>query len=634
MGQDKPGKASAEVKWNEISVKDETKGSSVLRLSNPNVPVPLGLWASLDFITEEQETEILRELEEEKFVWEGFDQRRRVLRYQSQGQESTKDVDDELPNTLRELKARVESVAQCQVNSVEVVEYLKVKWEFSGEHASNFVVATFESSSPCQCKCKSESNASCSCVVSQIPLRKSAVQHLNRPKRRHANCWDLESPDHCTDVHMAPRSLLVKTDDCLENWRTRVSAGPEDEESVLVIRFYSLPGKQAMAKNEDQRDDFGYIPTNVDPIDRSGPMPPLEDLLTIIVTTSPIKSNPSTELIERTMETFIHAGPEFAYKCRKLFVCDGVRRQDDETEKVSRKHANEKQAMRNGIVNTGQADNYQLFKQALRKLCEAASETSPFHNAAVEELEIRQGYGFALRHALRHCVSTPYVCVIQHDRTFMRPTPLKETMHAMWNHPKIKYVGMSQRSNLMYKDIVLQKYGRAAGNELGEMTLRVPELCVDASKYGPDSESTDAMIYTSQALQDNVKAIAHTYRKSAQYLEQEQCVEPGKHQVTLTPTLFWYDNTHICETAHYRDFVYHEPYKMVAKGGFVEDKLSPVLKRTVERLGLKEGHSRFGCYILDDHSGVIFTGHLDGGSYMTASGRQALLKSRSSISTK
>lgn len=64
---------------------------------------------------------------------------------------------------------------------------------------------------------------------------------------------------------------------------------------------------------------------------------------------------------------------------------------------------------------------------------------------------------------------------------------------------------------------------------------------------------------------------------------------------------------------------------MVARGGFVEDKLSPVLKRTVERLGLKEGHSRFGCYLLDDHAGVPFTGHLDGGSYITQAQRDELL---------
>jgi len=60
---------------------------------------------------------------------------------------------------------------------------------------------------------------------------------------------------------------------------------------------------------------------------------------------------------------------------------------------------------------------------------------------------------------------------------------------------------------------------------------------------------------------------------------------------------------------------------MVKKGGFVEDKLSPVITKTLERLGLREGHSRFGCYILDDHSGFFFTGHFDGGAYVAKAQR-------------
>ena len=50
-------------------------------------------------------------------------------------------------------------------------------------------------------------------------------------------------------------------------------------------------------------------------------MPPLPQLLTIIITTSPVKSTPSTELIERAMETFRHGGEEFAYHCPKVIVC-------------------------------------------------------------------------------------------------------------------------------------------------------------------------------------------------------------------------------------------------------------------------------------------------------------------------
>ena len=658
------------VAWTRVSVathsQDETKATkddAFLNLSNPSVPLPEGLWSVANFVTEEQEVTILQELEQNKFQWEGFDQRRRVQRHQlrdnhCQDTPASDDIDEDststTPPSLLELKDWLEKFTGRRVGDVVIQEYSKRKWEKTGECASNHVVASFESSTLCQCRTRpvgdeddsnsnnhtssnSNSNDDCSCLVAQIPLRKSAIQHLNRPQRRRADCWTLETPNHWTDVHMEQRSLLVKTDDCLWNWRTRVASDPETPGTVLVLKFYSLPdssGSENKTAHQEGDNIFGYVPSDQDQIRRSSLAPPLEDMLTIIITTSPIKSNPSMEVIEKTMETFIHAGPDFAYKCRKVFVCDGVRRQDDGSN-VSRKHNNPKQSMRNGIVNSDQNDNYEQFKNNLRELCASASETSPYYNGVVEELETRQGYGFALKHALQHCVDTPFVCVIQHDRTFMRPTPINETMQAMWRNPNIKYVGMSQRSNLMYKDIFVAKYGGIAGGQLNEMVQLVPELSVDAAKYGPNSESTAAMTYANERLRENTLALAETYRKSAQYVElqdilEQHPVEPGKHQLTLTPTLFWYDNTHICDTFFYRDFVFHPSYKMVAKGGFVEDKLSPVIKRTVERLGLKDGHSRFGSYLLDDRSGMFFTGHLDGGSYMTAAEREELLESQSS----
>jgi len=148
--------------------------------------------------------------------------------------------------------------------------------------------------------------------------------------------------------------------------------------------------------------------------------------------------------------------------------------------------------------------------------------------------------------------------------------------------------------------------------------------------YGPNSQSTKNMDYAGRKkLKDNIRALMETYRASQQNIDNLEWVKAnppqlGKWQLSLTPTFFWYDNVHICETLHYRDFVFDPNLKMVVKGGFVEDKLSPVIKKSVERLGLKRGHARFGCFLLDDHSGMFFTGHLDGGSYLTVAEKLAL----------
>jgi len=498
--------------------------------------------------------------------------------------------------------------------------------------------------------------------------------------------------------------------------------------------------------------------------------------LTIIVTTSPIKSNPSTELLEKTFDTFHYGGYDFAYKCPKVIICDGCRIKPDEEgdqdgheesintnsddgvtdggkiktnnnnaedttivtgqqkkqkytsiqsnntndEKrkkqkpptVSRKYYNVKQSLRNGIATSTQAENYRLFKEKLKLKCQVASSSSssldyttnpsPFQNTRVVELEQRHGYGFALKHALNHEVDTPYVCVIQHDRTFIRSAPISEVVQTMMNeHPsptqknginltthdgtakqsatttmqQVKYVGLSMRSNILYRDHFLSKYGREWYDQLLNMVLTPSELRLSAKEYGisydcnendfRDTKSEDNPLpsgndSTYQMLQkfpflrskvrENMIAIAQNYKRSMQHYSHIEMMKSRHspsidnrntngddilHQLSLTPTIFWYDNTHIVETKHYRDFIFKPRNKMVARGGFVEDRLSPIMAQHVKKgiqegKGFREGFSKFGCYLLDDHSGFYFTGHLDGGAYITDQERKEIEANKAS----
>jgi hypothetical protein len=186
------------------------------------------------------------------------------------------------------------------------------------------------------------------------------------------------------------------------------------------------------------------------------PMPPLKELLTILVTTSPKRSNPSTALLERFFDTLHHGGHAFVYHCRKVILCDEVRQRHEST---TQKYTNAKQAMRHELVTLEQNQNYEQFKANLRRLCDEATTVkieqknakynnnnlkdvplSPFCNTPVHQIDCRQGYGIALCHALSEYVTTPNVIVIQHDRTMMRPTPIEETRHVIWHHINLKYV--------------------------------------------------------------------------------------------------------------------------------------------------------------------------------------------------
>lgn len=588
--------------WTTVELpSDDSNQSTSIKISNPDAVLPQGLSCCPNFISQERASSLMAELNQRDWTWRGFVQKRRVQEY------AIKNGDD-LPDGLEQLVDKLEQ--DC--THVLVEEYPNQPATLATTHQ---LVTSFE----CLVKPEDQDDAH---FVAHVALSSPAVQHLNCPKKRVAESWQLKSPQHTLDLLLQPYALYTKSNDALWDWRCRVtrSTDCDAEDRVVVLKFYNLP-EDSGDENDVVNDTAAPAPQGQQQDQR--PMPPLSDILTIVVTTSPIQSNPSTELLERTFETFRLGGGEQFITCPKVVVCDGVRLKENGT---SRKHANAKQALRNGIATADQVENYEEFKRRLVELCQRHADdvTSPFCRTVVHQLETRHGYGFALSQALTHCVSTPYVCVIQHDRTFMRPAPIAEALHCMWRQPsKIKYIGFNMRSNLIYSDIFTSKYGKAAFDDMKELVLRPPELLVDAEEYGPNSRSVKQLHVASHKLRQNLDSVAFTYKGSAHYEVQREWkatqreLPKDKHQMALTPTIFWYDNTHIVETAHYRDFIFNPRFHLVARGGFVEDKTSPVITKCVERSGLAAGHAKFGCYLLDDYSGYFFTGHLDGGTYMT-----------------
>jgi hypothetical protein len=311
-------------------------------VSNPSAPLPFGIRHVPGFVSPEAEREIEADIDEDDFWKEGFDVQRRVQRFRlSKSAGSGSDDDEEgdekahaaaAPASLRRLSERLaeETGLSARYACVEDIPILRSKGQTrKGDYASNHIVTTFESRRRrCPAGCRR-------CFVACVPVGKTAVQHLNRPARRSASCWSLESRDHWFDVRMDRGSMLVRTGDCLHNWRTSFVDAFDSScnsgnsfstnDTVRIIKFYSLLERSEEENCEDNDEAFGYIPKPSDMLRCTQPMPPLHDLLTIIVTTSPVKSNPSTELLERAMDTFMHGGPDFAYKCRKVIVCGTCR---------------------------------------------------------------------------------------------------------------------------------------------------------------------------------------------------------------------------------------------------------------------------------------------------------------------
>ena len=331
--------------------------------------------------------------------------------------------------------------------------------------------------------------------------------------------------------------------------------------------------------------------------------------------------------MESTIQTFHHAGQDFT-KCKKILVCDGYKNKETAGNKGT-----PKSLMRVGIVNDAQRANYEAFKVLLAKKVEeqADSPGKEFWNTELVVLPSRHGYGFALKEALK-LVVTKYVCVIQHDRTFLRRTPVRQVVAAMERYPEVKYVGMLMRSNLLYLEQFLGKYGKKWAEEHGGMILKPEDLRLPKEEYSGDGVA-EKLAAEHAGCGERYVGLRTNYLGSVSYqkhlgvrgtmdlypaseaLEEER--KEADFQGSLIPTLFWYDNVHVVLTEHYRDFVFDPALQLVAKGGFVEDKLSPAMVTGCKTKGLKEGFDKFGCYLLDDHLGMAFTGHSDGGNFMT-----------------
>lgn len=358
---------------------------------------------------------------------------------------------------------------------------------------------------------------------------------------------------------------------------------------------------------------------------------PLRELITVVITTSPVTSHPSLELLEKTLASFAFV-PD-VHGCRFVIVADGCRRRAEAPADLDgsfsspggvpqrTKYGNLSTAMRSGFVNDEYARRYDEMKDALRARCHAQKAEewhpvrAPFAGVRLLFLSQRVGYGFALKEALRidhTLVTTKYVMVVQHDRTWLRSCSIAAVLAAMegsarWRHsgedavhededPVVKCVSFVTRSTLNY---ISRFHGRA--------TTR----CLDVD------------------LSNHVR-----------YLPEET----GKHErgsegrAFLVPLLQFYDSTHLALTGYYREFIFDPKRRLVARGGFVEDKVSAAMLRVMRRDGFAAGHALFGTWLYDDgqswvgseekpdqsrsyragRGAVPLVGHVDGKSFLTA----------------
>jgi len=234
-----------------------------------------------------------------------------------------------------------------------------------------------------------------------------------------------ESPQASRDSSN-PQQQSAATAEAAEATEVDLHGRPWRRNSTRAERaaYWAEKGGVAKAKAEEAAAASGEVPLVV-PLTADGASElsinasTLPRWLTVVITTSPVTSNPSTDLIEEVAKSMATV-PHLAC-CPKLIICDGYK-------------VREKNKFRSGEITADRVAAYAAYKANLRAL--AADPLSCMAGAVLLELEERQGFGFAMKEGIRH-VATPFVIVVQHDRNFLAAAArvdLVQLVRAMRRH--------------------------------------------------------------------------------------------------------------------------------------------------------------------------------------------------------
>ncbi|KAI1778745.1 hypothetical protein F4818DRAFT_402354 [Hypoxylon cercidicola] len=272
---------------------------------------------------------------------------------------------------------------------------------------------------------------------------------------------------------------------------------------------------------------------------------PVSCLLTLIITTSPTPSAPSTELISAILSSFrTHCGALLS--CRVIVVFDTYDRIASQAR------------LKKGQVTPDGARCFNLYKQNIQGLI--LKEFSPYEgelglhhgNGEAEfgyggmgansvsfsttqsndkrvtfiEPSKRLGFGLAVRSALR-LTETPFVWVQQHDWSLLSDIPLGPLLDIM------------------------------QATEVGA-SMPVKYVCFPSIRL---------LSYADSAHVGQFPAL----RSLTASLKRNFLTESGA-SIPLTPMFFWHDKPHLASTEHYLSRVFPTRLSML-RGAFIEDTI-------------------------------------------------------------
>ncbi|KAI1397906.1 hypothetical protein F4819DRAFT_60555 [Hypoxylon fuscum] len=270
---------------------------------------------------------------------------------------------------------------------------------------------------------------------------------------------------------------------------------------------------------------------------------PIASLLTVIITTSPTPSAPSTELISTILSSF-RTYCSALLSCRVIVVFDTYDRVAS--------HAR----LKKGQVTVDGAKTFDLYKENVKELI--LNEFSPndsilnqgqgkaeFGHSAVEANIVlfstrqtadkrvtfveplkRLGFGLAVRSALR-LAETPFIWVQQHDWALVSDIPLEPLLEIM------REAESDERAPVKY-------------------------ICFPSIRLL--SYAVSAHVVQFPVLKDLTASLKRNFETTS------------GTTIPLTPMFFWHDKPHLASTKHYLTRVFPTRLAML-RGAFIEDTI-------------------------------------------------------------
>ncbi|KAI0196358.1 hypothetical protein F4808DRAFT_464005 [Astrocystis sublimbata] len=313
---------------------------------------------------------------------------------------------------------------------------------------------------------------------------------------------------------------------------------------------------------------------------QDGALTPLSHLVTLIITTSPTPSAPSTDLVASILASFKRHCPALL-SCQVIVVFDTYDRIGD----VNR--------LKKGQVTAEGAKAVELYKSNVKDLI--VREWYPERDHPSPALCPRQGQAeYGSPHLAHNYVTLSILQTKDKQVTFIEPAGrigFGLAVRSALREAETPYVWIQQHDWPLARDIPLESLVDVMQASEGDAAAPVKYICLPAVRMLSYATSSHVLPFPAlRALTAKFKRDFPTTRNSSHGGGEDG--EDSGTVVPLTPLFFWHDKPHIAARDHYRARIF--PTRLaIARGDFIEDHVG---QRA--RTQMKEGHwAKWACWL-------------------------------------